>query len=95
MVKKNVADLSKEQLEGKVVFVRADLNVPQVGGSRVGVVGGFSAWLSTQAMCNHSCAACKLVQDGTLCMGATNTTVLLSLPSHVPLLHLQCRTRRQ
>lgn len=30
MVKKNVADLSKADLEGKVVFVRADLNVPQV-----------------------------------------------------------------
>ncbi|KAL4431129.1 hypothetical protein ABPG75_006385 [Micractinium tetrahymenae] len=29
MVKKNVADLSKADLEGKVVFVRADLNVPQ------------------------------------------------------------------
>ncbi len=31
MVKKNVADLKPEELKGKVVFVRADLNVPQVG----------------------------------------------------------------
>ena len=30
MVKRNVADLKPEELEGKVVFVRADLNVPQV-----------------------------------------------------------------
>jgi hypothetical protein len=30
MVKKNVADLKPEELAGKVVFVRADLNVPQV-----------------------------------------------------------------
>ena len=30
MVKKNVADLKPEELKGKVVFVRADLNVPQV-----------------------------------------------------------------
>jgi 3-phosphoglycerate kinase len=30
MVKKNVADLAPEDLKGKVVFVRADLNVPQV-----------------------------------------------------------------
>ncbi|KAI3433409.1 hypothetical protein D9Q98_003225 [Chlorella vulgaris] len=29
MVKKNVADLAPEDLKGKVVFVRADLNVPQ------------------------------------------------------------------
>ncbi|KAI7844575.1 hypothetical protein COHA_001933 [Chlorella ohadii] len=29
MVKKNVADLKPEELKGKVVFVRADLNVPQ------------------------------------------------------------------
>lgn len=30
MVKKNVGDLKPEELKGKVVFVRADLNVPQV-----------------------------------------------------------------
>ena len=30
MVKRNVADLKPEELAGKVVFVRADLNVPQV-----------------------------------------------------------------
>lgn len=29
--KKNLADLKPEELKGKVVFVRADLNVPQVG----------------------------------------------------------------
>lgn len=29
-MKKNVADLKPEELKGKVVFVRADLNVPQV-----------------------------------------------------------------
>ena len=34
MVKKNVGDLSAEQLAGKVVFVRADLNVPQVRACR-------------------------------------------------------------
>ena len=32
MVKKNISDLKPEELKGKVVFVRADLNVPQVSG---------------------------------------------------------------
>ena len=40
MVKKNVADLKPEELKGKVVFVRADLNVPQVRGRAGGGSGG-------------------------------------------------------
>ena len=41
MAKRDVGDLSKADLEGKVVFVRADLNVPQVRAGRRGrqVVG--------------------------------------------------------
>lgn len=38
-MKKNVADLKPEELKGKVVFVRADLNVPQVRG-RAALAGG-------------------------------------------------------
>ena len=34
--KRNIADLKPEELAGKVVFVRADLNVPQVSRRRGG-----------------------------------------------------------
>ena len=46
MVKRNVADLKPEELAGKVVFVRADLNVPQV--SRV--QGGAASAASSAAV---------------------------------------------
>ena len=57
MVKKNVADLKTEELAGKVVFVRSDLNVPQVGrGRRQAAAVAAAAGLGRLFACAWLCS---------------------------------------
>lgn len=73
MVKKNVADLKPEELAGKVVFVRADLNVPQVRGGGGGGGGGGRGF--------PVLTASRAPQDKTTLAITDDTRIRASLPT--------------
>lgn len=89
MVKKNVADLKPEELKGKVVFVRADLNVPQVRPACGGSGGGGGGW-------SHSCCKMPLARQaayGTAFSSCSNPHLLCTLPQNKETLAITDDTR--